>query len=190
RRPKDRMQEQRATTPRILRPYRATAPVSAGSRSLPRTSTTTSRSDDSQRARKKENNTMHVYLDIETIPGQALDLRDEIAATIMPPGNMKKAETIAAWEQNEKPAAIEEAWRKTAFAGDRGEVVCIAWAVADGPVESVYRTPVNVPDGPNWTLTEADLLSKFFTAVERASKERYNRLPHFIGHNVREFDLR
>ena len=47
---------------------------------------------------------MKIYLDIETIPGQSPELKTEIAATIKPPGSMKKAETIARWEAEEKPA--------------------------------------------------------------------------------------
>ena len=38
-----------------------------------------------------------------------------------------------------KTAAIEAAWRKTSFHGDRGEVVCIAWAVDDNPVAVMAR---------------------------------------------------
>lgn len=136
---------------------------------------------------------MNIFLDIETIPGQEQGLREEIAATITPPGNMKKAETIAKWEAEEKPAAIEEAWRKTAFDGSRGEIVCIAWAVDSAPVRSVFYDPINDPGtmpaaGEN--RTEADLLQAFFIAVATASENQHGRLPRFIGHNVRDFDLR
>jgi hypothetical protein len=37
---------------------------------------------------------VHLYLDIETIPG----LSEQIAAKTVPPGNISQSETIAAWE--------------------------------------------------------------------------------------------
>ena len=48
---------------------------------------------------------MNIYLDIETIPGQRQGLKDEIGKTITHPGSMKKAETIAKWEAEQKPEA-------------------------------------------------------------------------------------
>ena len=60
---------------------------------------------------------MNIYLDIETIPTDRAAVRDYIAATITPPGTMKKAETIAAWVKDDKPAAIEEAVNRTSCGG-------------------------------------------------------------------------
>ena len=132
---------------------------------------------------------MNVYLDIETIPGQAKGLREEIAAQLAPPANMKKAETIARWEAEEKPDKIEQEWRKTAFAGDRGEVVCIAWAIDNGDVHCAFRTPAHL-EGPNREMTERHVLWAFFEAVREAGERARGRLPRFVGHNVRDFDLR
>ena len=50
-----------------------------------------------------------LYLDAETLPSHDPAIREQIAGEIKPPGSMKKAETIAAWEAEEKPAAIEKA---------------------------------------------------------------------------------
>lgn len=124
---------------------------------------------------------MHVYLDIETIPGQQPSIKDEIAGTITPPGSMKKPETIAKWEAEQKPAAIEAAWRKTSFEGDRGEVVCIGWAVNDRPVQSLCRSPAE---------SEGALLGAWFSEIQAAIRTEHGRLPVWVGHNVREFDLR
>ena len=132
---------------------------------------------------------MNVYLDIETIPAQNPAVRTEIEAGITPPANMKKAETIAKWEAEEKLDKVEQEWRRTAFAGDRGEIVCIAWAVDDGDVFSVFRTPANL-EGPNREITERHLLWTFFEAMREASERAHGRWPRFIGHNVRDFDLR
>jgi len=129
---------------------------------------------------------VNIYLDIETIPGQAPGLKEQIAEGITPPGNYKKPETIAQWEAEQKPALVEQAWRGTAFAGDIGEVVCIAWAVDDEPAQVTFRgLPGQAHDYP-----EADVLGLFFAVLKGASQQRHGRLPTFIGHNVREFDLR
>ena len=127
---------------------------------------------------------MNIYLDIETIPGQSPALKAEIAVDIRPPGSMKKAETIARWEAEEKPLAIEAAWRKTSFHGDRGEVVCIAWAVDDNPVAVISRKM----EGREHE--ERDLLYEFFDAIEREIANSHGRIPTWVGHNVRDFDLR
>ncbi len=125
---------------------------------------------------------MHIYLDIETIPGQAPELREEIAAGIEPPRTMKKAETIAKWEAEQKPAAIEEAWRKTAFAGDRGEVVAIGWAVDDEPARVLHR---------DLGQSEAGLLQAWFRALDPVvNQPGAPRVPEWVGHNVKDFDLR
>ena len=121
-----------------------------------------------------------IYIDIETIPSQKPEARDEIAKAISVPGNISKPETIAKWHAEKKPLAIEDAWRKTSFNGDRGEVVCIAWAYNDETPESVQRD-VNG--------SEAELLGAFFSNIAKNMKSMH-RLPTFIGHNVRDFDLR
>ena len=78
-----------------------------------------------------------VYLDIETIPSQKEGFRDMIDIPI--PGNIKKLETIAKWEAEEKPKLIEEAYCKTSFNGAYGEIICIGFALDDEPVYYTYR---------------------------------------------------
>ena len=73
--------------------------------------------------------TMHLYLDIETIGTTDPDIVAEIAANIAPPGNISKAETIAAWERDSKPVAVDLAVRKTAFDGAYGSVICVGLAI-------------------------------------------------------------
>ncbi len=122
---------------------------------------------------------MKIYLDIETIPGQAPDIRQEIADAITHPGSMKKPETIERWEIEKKPQEIEDAWRKTSFDGARGEIVVIGWAIDDAPPQVAMRDV-----GGNERL----MLSMFFEAVR--DKEMLKRPIEWIGHNVRDFDLR
>lgn len=66
-----------------------------------------------------------LFLDIETLPADRHDVRNYIAATVKPPGNISKAETIAKWEAESKPGAIAEAIDKTSFDGAFGRVCCI-----------------------------------------------------------------
>ena len=78
-----------------------------------------------------------LYLDLETIPAQNDDAKSRIASTVRPPAQMKKPETIKAWEQNDKAAAVEEAIAKTSFNGAYGHVCCIGWAFDDEPAQSI-----------------------------------------------------
>lgn len=121
------------------------------------------------------------YLDIETIPGQRRGLRDEIAAEIRPPGNMKKAETIAAWEANDKPGAVEEAWKKTSFDGTVGELILVGFARADDSIE-VVRAP---------TLgDERALIEEAFERMDDALVPGDEARVRVVGHRVVDFDLR
>lgn len=147
---------------------------------------------------------MKVFIDIETIPEQRLDLRSEIAAQIPEvqpyedpkcPRNIKKAETIRDWQENTFPQlreaaqqkyqddlskrelALEDAWRKTALHGEQGEIICIGWAVEDADASVVYRHPLE---------SEGTLLRKFFDCVYDQLNKRN---PSWVGHNV-QFDLR
>lgn len=126
---------------------------------------------------------MNLYLDIETIPGQAPWVREEVAKGIKPPGNMKKAETIEKWEAEQKPSVIDDAWKKTGLIGTYGEIICISWAIDDNPVKSVRR---------GLSGSEGILLNEFFDQVKTdLSSPRENVLPAtWIGHNITGFDLR
>jgi len=120
-----------------------------------------------------------IYLDIETIPTQRQDVRDFIAKSVTHPGNIKKEETIAAWVENEKPAAVEEAVNKTGLDGAFGQVVCVSVDSMD------FGNPWAV-----YSLDEADVLN---VLNENLSKE-FDASQHFsttvVGHNVSAFDLR
>lgn len=67
--------------------------------------------------------------DIETAPTDDPAVVSSIASSIKPPGNMKKEETIAAWEAHQKPTAVIDAVARTALDGGRGSVIAIGWAV-------------------------------------------------------------
>jgi 3'-5' exonuclease len=120
-----------------------------------------------------------LFIDIETIPTDRQDVREYIAAKVTPPATMSKPETIAKWEAESKPAAIDEAVAKTGLDGAFGCVCVIGWAVDDGEVKTMQS--VN---------NEATLLDAFGEAMNQAIN--YNELFDTVvcGHNVSAFDLR
>ena len=119
---------------------------------------------------------MNLFFDLETLPSNDPAIIAAIAAEITPPGNMKKADTIAAWEANEKPAAILEAVAKTAFDGTYGRICSIAYAFDDGPVSVACSED------------ERGLIVNFFDAVRQSTKS--GRDITAIGHNITGFDLK
>lgn len=132
---------------------------------------------------------MRIYFDVETIPSQTPYARDQVRQAIKPPATLKKAESIAAWWENESAAAIEEAWRKQSFDASVGELISISWAADDGEAQTVIRGPGE---------SERDMLADFFTRLQLQMEDGairdhrgnliYDDAPFFIGHNA-AFDL-
>lgn len=116
-----------------------------------------------------------IFFDIETIPGQAQALRDRIAATIKPPASMKKADTIAKWEAEDKAGSVNDALAKTSFDPAMGHICTISWSGEDGEPDVAHAETVD---------QEADVLRAFFGSLH----------PHhratFVGHYIGGFDLR
>jgi hypothetical protein len=125
---------------------------------------------------------MFLYLDLETIPTQSPDVRAMIAESVTPPARMSKPETIAAWEKNERPAAIEEAIAKTALDGTYGHVCCIGFAANDMAPDSTYLRHYT-PEA------EATILRDFFAAADDLRKGDHFPV-RVVGHNVIGFDIR
>ncbi len=94
---------------------------------------------------------MLITIDLETCPAQDPAVRADIAAGIEPPGNISKAETIAAWHADKKPAAVEEAWRKTSFDGATGHICVIGVSFDDEPPIALYYD--------DWHAKESQLLA-------------------------------
>ena len=124
---------------------------------------------------------MNLYLDIETIPSQSPEVHARIAETIKPPATHKKAETIAAWEQNEKPQAIKEAIAKTALDGSVGHICCIGWAWELDSVQVAWIEDVG---------EERKLLSDALASIGSRLDGISWRQPVIVGHNVTTFDIR
>lgn len=125
---------------------------------------------------------MNIFIDIETCPAQNPQVRIDIAASIEPPGNISKAETIAAWHADKKPLAVEEAWRKTSFDGATGHICVIGFAVDDDESQSIFMD--------DWLGYERNTLLKIYDEIDRVCTDQPNSRPTFIGHNLIEFDFR
>lgn len=119
----------------------------------------------------------HIFLDIETIPTQRGDVKDYIAKTVTHPGNMSNAETIAKWNKESRPAAVEEAINKTGLDGAFGRVVCVGVAFNDGNPE--------VACGLNESANLV-FLNDMFSGIRQS--DFYTTA--IVGHNVSAFDLR
>lgn len=141
----------------------------------------------------------HLFLDIETIPAQRQDVIDEICAdkllalesalaSIKPPGNYKKQETIDEWMATEAPKAaqalrdafeadVDSAYRKTGLDGAFGQICVIGWALDDGPVHSING------------MNEYGLLSIFNKLLNQIPPTNQRAIT-VVGHNVASFDLR
>lgn len=124
---------------------------------------------------------VYLYLDIETIGAQTDEEKARVAATVKVPGNIKKAESIAAWEKDAKPQAVEEAIEKSSFNGAVGHVCCIGWAVGDEEPQSYSMVDFSADE-------EEMMLDKFFTALSREYGSF--KSPVIVGHYVAGFDIR
>lgn len=123
-----------------------------------------------------------ITIDIETIPAQDPAVKAEILRTMQPPGSISKAETIELWHIEKKPAAAEEAWRKTSFDGALGHVCVIGLAFDDMPPITCWHE--------EYAANEAHILREAFKEIDAHIALHPNVRPIFVGHNLIEFDFR
>ena len=111
---------------------------------------------------------MDIFFDCETAPTTEQWFIDEI--DVQAPGNYKKPESIAKWleenAENERQSMID----KTAVDTSLAQVICIGYAIEDGPVQTL-------------TGSEQGIIVEFFTELEGY---RHIRL---VGHNIVAFDI-
>lgn len=120
----------------------------------------------------------NIYFDIETIPTQSEHLKNHVQTNLTPPANYKKQETIDAWIEENKDLA----YRKTALNGGFGQIVCIGYAINDNDVRTIYFD--------DWATSESEILKTFFNELIECYRPSADITPHFIGHNIENFDLR
>jgi len=119
-----------------------------------------------------------LYLDIETLP--AGEDKQAALKLLFEKRRAKKGKKENDGDQTD----FEQYLLGTSFDGSFGRILCIAYAIDDGPVE--------VLDGSE---DEAKMLEEFWEMVGSISKPSANpNWPdygvQFIGHNVMDFDLR
>lgn len=142
-----------------------------------------------------------LYIDIETVPAQRpdvlADIRDGKAAeleaaiaAIAPPGNYKKAETIAEWMANDAPriadglrasfeADVDAEYRKTGLDGAFGQVCVVGWALNDDKPHALFHA-----EDEGW------LLHNFSAELAQSIRPSDVQSTCVVGHNVSAFDLR
>lgn len=118
---------------------------------------------------------INIYLDIETIPSQSQEYRDEVRRNIKPPAKYKKPESIATWLSESGESAADEVIAKTSFDPALGHICCLSYAIEDEPVK--YYDARDIKD-------EVNILKDFFGILPEIG------LPRFVGHYVAQFDLR
>ncbi len=125
--------------------------------------------------------TTPIFLDIETIPAQSDRLVEEIAANVKPPGNMKKADTIAKWEAEDKPTAVADALKATSFDGAYGEVILVGLSVGTSSIDVLRRKARE---------DEGSVLEAAFEWLDTHIPAGQRRMIQVVGHRVVDFDLR
>ena len=128
---------------------------------------------------------MKLYLDIETLPTTNAEVIAALEAEIKPPGTIKKPESIAAWMEENKQAALDEAIAKTSFSGLYGSIACICYAFDD---DEVFSVDVNTAG------SEKNMLGSFYSHVLQQTTTPHHKgfascQLTVVGHNVAAFDL-
>ena len=131
---------------------------------------------------------MRIYLDIETLPSLAPEALDLARAGVKPPGNFKKAESIAEWWKTEGEAAVAEAHRRQALDAASGELCAIGFAADDTePVSLVRERQEPEPDFLRRGLAAVAFLVDS-GCTTGADGTLWPMQPYFIAHNA-PFDL-
>ena len=120
-----------------------------------------------------------LFVDLETLETTDPDIIQDIADNIHPPGTIKLEKSIDKWNEEKRPAAIEEAVSKTSFDGFAGSICSISWAVNDGEIQSLYRAN---------TIDDFNLINSFWRRLIHQNGVNFN--PVWCGHNITGFDLR
>lgn len=136
---------------------------------------------------------MRIFIDIETMPTVDPEIIADIRASIQPPGNYSKPDSIKAWMDTKGEQAALEAIGKTALSAEDGSIIAIGIATDDSDPRVLIRVPSADSD--------KNLLEAFYQAVHdlltEASLARgddpdraiFTPEPWWVGHNITGFDL-
>lgn len=116
-----------------------------------------------------------IFLDIETVPSgpkPTLDL-------LKPPGQMKKADTIAAWYNDtiSRTEDLDDLYRKRALSYIDGRILCISYAIEKGPVKGLIDDD------------EEALINRFEEMLLAEDNTIFKRANVLVGHNAMNFDF-
>ncbi len=108
-----------------------------------------------------------VYVDVETVPTMRPDVMARIAAKHLDDKDPEKTRK-----------KVDEEHRKTSLDGTFGELVCICWAVDDGPINYSYRDLAG---------RECDVLRDFTFAMDDLADKVGSDNILYVAHNA-DFD--
>lgn len=117
---------------------------------------------------------MIIFFDLETIPCTNPEVIGDLRKTITPPGNIKKAESIALWLDENGEQAINDLVAKTSFDGMYGSLACIGFTAAHDTTLCTDKD-----------CSEYDAISEFYYFIETLPSADIK----FCGHNIAGFDL-
>jgi len=116
-----------------------------------------------------------IFLDIETVPAGERPTID----LLKPPGQMKKADTIAAWRNDTiaRTEDLDDIYRKRALSYVEGRILCISYAIEKGPVKGLIDDD------------EEALITRFEEALLAHDSAIFKRTNTLVGHNALSFDV-
>lgn len=159
------------------------------------------RGDESARAPNYETSMTAIYIDIETIPPQSPEIIERLSerrraktleemAAVTAPGNYKDPVKIAEFidaKRTEIQAAsiqaLEDEIASLSLDGTWGQIVCVAWAISDGPIQHIEVGELSLG-------SEREMLDELFGQWRsQVGKSTYGTRPVVVGHNVIAFDI-
>lgn len=120
--------------------------------------------------------------DIETLPVIDIEIIEQLAKTISPPGNIKLPSSIAKWHEENGAQALIDVVSKTSLDGLYGRIACIAWKFND---DDIFVTQSD---------NEIDSINEFYDAIRSYVQVVYHgggasSQLSVCGHNLAGFDL-
>lgn len=113
-----------------------------------------------------------IFLDLEVIPGCDWYMEEQ-ATKVSAPANYVNPDAIEKWMVMQGNGKKEQARHATGLIPIYGQIICIGFAVNDGPVMTLYGTD------------EKDLIKRFYQELSDRKVQRHR----WVGHNVVGFDL-
>lgn len=120
----------------------------------------------------------NVFIDIETIPTQLEEHKEFIQK-----GQEGKKKTA-------RSKTDDEVYHSSGLSGSFGEIISIAWAVDDQPVQALYRTSLEKGSEGALLFKFANVLKGQINHHTRTENRVLYQPKLWIGHRVKDFDLR